>query len=669
MGSIILSVISVLITIFVGWYQLNLFRKTKQDLDTVRRFFPDTPDYHVVNNDNGSTVVSTMAEGEIKSLMVELNQYIESNKGTTDFSIIQNKTERRTDTVYEKATAKLSFPTYVGLMGTFFGVLLGLVGFSFFGSEEERIDNLVHGVMVSMATSLLGLFLTTRGNRQAADAKEVLDTRKNQFYDFLQNSLMPSLGTSMVAALDRLRDTLGTFEPTFSSVLHRFESSFVTTIELFKDTFDTCTVNFGEEFRKNSELLNRGVDKMAHSVDLINANVDNQRQLLEEIRSTKMWDTLNRFVEVAGVLEQSAKHIEGLRDVGKMIEEQVMALMTAQEEYTKSLVVPKILSERINNLLDRVSTFEKSINNLGPAISSTDLIATDELNAIKKHLDAIEQRNFQVRRYEEMQTGKLEEFFSEQAEAVKALNVRYQALMEEHGEKLNEVLQETIGTLDQKRKAFLRAVEDAFDVAEINTQFSHLETLPRLEAALSKLEKQLAEEHSEMVDVTTQRATREDVRHLSSLDDIKNALLLSREDVRSYLMAIEESLNKIPDDVDTKAILKLQNQFFGRIDTLETMNIRYVEQLPPLFKEVADMKAILDNMSQGLSNEYLDGLRSELNGLKEAFSNYIKDTEKKNATTIEVVGSHLSDMKLRLEQIEKQLNSKRRGRQKADSDE
>lgn len=573
-------VISVIITIIVGGFQIKRFRETKWNLDIVKNFFPEVPDYLILNDESGNTSIGTTSEGEIKTLMTELNQYIESNKGTTDFSIIQNKTERRTDTVYEKATAKISFPTYIGLMGTFLGVLIGLIGFAFFGDEETRVDNLVRGVMASMATSLLGLWLTTRGNRLAADTKEILETRKNLFYDFLQNSLMPSLGTSMVAALDRLRHTLGTFEPTFSSVIGRFETSFTKTIDLFKTTFDSCTVNFGEEFRKNSELLNHGVDKMAHSVDLINTNVDNQRQLLEEIRSTKMWDTLKQFINVAEVLEKSAIHIEGLRDVVKMIDEQVRALMNAQEEYTKSLVVPKILTERINNLLDRVSTFEKSINNLGPAISSTELIATKELNDIKAHLDRIAQRNFEANRYAEMQTDNLNDFFAEQAESIRQLNDRYRAMMEEHGEKLNEVLEESIATLAQKRSAFLRAIDDAFDVAEVNTQFSYLEALPRLETALSKLEEQLSADHAEMIDATSKRPAKEDLKPLDTLLKIGKSVA-----------SIDESAK------ESKHTMDSVRENMVTIDVIDSMQNKDSAQLDKICAEIVKLASTANSLS------------------------------------------------------------------------
>ncbi|MCR4811853.1 MAG: hypothetical protein K5867_04570 [Bacteroidales bacterium] len=604
--SVLISVLSFLITIGVGLWQYRIYRNTKRNLKIVKDFFPEVPDYTISSNNT----ISTLAGSDIKSLMVELNQYIESNKGTTDFSIIQNKTERRTDTVYEKATAQVSFPTYIGLMGTFVGVLLGLFGFSILGNEETRIDNLVHGVMVSMATSLFGLWLTTRGNRLSAETKEILDTRKNEFYDFLQNSLMPSLGTSMVAALDRLKNTLGKFEPSFSSVISNFESSFCGTIELFKDTFDDCTKNFGKEFRENSKLLNEGVDKMSHSVELINSNVDNQRQLLEEIRSTNMWDTLNKFVEVSGILEQTAKHIEGLRDVGKMIEEQVLALMTAQEDYTKSLAVPKVLTERINNLLDRFSDFEKSINNLGHAINSTELLGTKEMQDIEKHLARIDVQNSYAKRYADKQTEELENFFKTQNDSMEQLNDRYHRLMEEHGEKLAEVMKAAIETLKEKRDAFMRTINEAFDVAEVSTQFSHLAVLPELKERLAELERQLSDAHGEIARIASEQPSKEDISMITDLPKMKQNLSEANELLRNLAKTVAEGVsderyNKIVSELDAiYNSLKSYNtavDIIGQLNPSELSNVR-AEQLEDVHASLSKVERELPKIGKRIAD-------------------------------------------------------------------
>ncbi|MDE5758170.1 MAG: hypothetical protein K2H85_06110, partial [Allobaculum sp.] len=125
-------------------------------MTTVRNFFNKTRDYQVYGKDEDTQLDAYVAgEGSsLHTLIKELNEYTRKNHGTTDFSVIQNKTERKINVMYENATSKLAFPTYLGLMGTFLGVFLGLLSFnwglfnSVNGITDAAISNLIWGVLV-----------------------------------------------------------------------------------------------------------------------------------------------------------------------------------------------------------------------------------------------------------------------------------------------------------------------------------------------------------------------------------------------------------------------------------------------------------------------------------------------------------------------------------------
>lgn len=173
----------------------------------------------------------------------------------------------------EHATAELSFPTYLGLMGTFAGTFFGLAGFLLSGSDlsdETKVTNLIIGVLVSMVTSLFGLALTTTSNHKAATAKKELDEQKNEFLDFIQLEVIPNLKTTITT----LQQTMGDFVPKFDKVINNFERAFTGIIGRFKETFDECTDNFGTEFRENSSLISETVATLNESIGKITANVE-----------------------------------------------------------------------------------------------------------------------------------------------------------------------------------------------------------------------------------------------------------------------------------------------------------------------------------------------------------------------------------------------------------
>ena len=164
-------------------------------LKAVKTFFNRTKDYEVFGEDENAQLNAYVApeNSSLHKLIIELNKYTKKNHGTTDFSIIQNKTERKIEVAYEEATSRLAFPIYIGLMGTFLGVFMGLLFFnidlshSTDGITDGAISNLIKGVLVSMSTSFFGLLLSTWSNHYASTVRHDVDQDKSEFFEFVQN--------------------------------------------------------------------------------------------------------------------------------------------------------------------------------------------------------------------------------------------------------------------------------------------------------------------------------------------------------------------------------------------------------------------------------------------------------------------------------------------------
>lgn len=141
------------------------YKETKTFVTLYKDFFKRKNDYFYstssleVGKENVVQLDEVGADNsDLNMLIGEINHYIAKTKGTTDFSIIQNKVERKIAMRRDQALAKLSFPTHLGLMGTFLGVFLGIITFLWGfdgvnGITDESIQNLLAGVLVSMSTS------------------------------------------------------------------------------------------------------------------------------------------------------------------------------------------------------------------------------------------------------------------------------------------------------------------------------------------------------------------------------------------------------------------------------------------------------------------------------------------------------------------------------------
>lgn len=504
-------IISVFVTVGFFMWQIRVFRKNSSAAQNMLNFFlaKSTSDYSLVENQDGHKLISCPSDYEtivestsLPKLVEELNKYIRQNVGTTDFAVIQNKTERFTETIYENSTSNLSMPTYIGLMGTFTGVFLGLFVFNFnlMGLDDDgKIHGLIQGVIISMLTSLFGLWLTTKSNHNAAEAKKIMDERKNVFYDFIQNELMPSLGTSVVESLAKLKDTINNFVPAFDTV-----------IESFRDTFDECTKAFGNEFRNNVTVVTDAVKVMGNNIGELNEVSTNLRSLLVELRTGMLSETLDRFADSVHSLDSLEENIVYLEQQKEFLNSSTQELMNAQEAYLLSLEIPQEIANKLKSILDRFVNFEDNINKFGEGLSQNQLIGNREVNLIQQQINALERNTKLINNFQELTTEDLEKVCNAQIDDVNALTRKYSAAISNHSDEFKEFMDSVANEIQEKKKEFMEILESAFSVADIRTEFKQLNKIPGILEKLDSIEKALKSE-SDLVEKL------EDIR-LSTVD-------------------------------------------------------------------------------------------------------------------------------------------------------
>lgn len=490
--------VSFIVTSLFASLQWKFYIKNKRQISSLCDFFLDDASRYKTERHDEICLVSLADEAHhspLNTLIKEINLYVRKSVGTADFSIIQNKSERKIESLYEHATAELSFPTYIGLMGTFMGTFIGLVGFLASGSDlsdENKVTNLIAGVLVSMATSLFGLVLTTHSNHIAALSKKQLDDQKNSFLDFIQLELIPQLQTTVKT----LQQTMEGFVPKFDVVINNFERTFSGVISRFKDTFDECTNNFGTEFRANTLLISRTVSTLNDSIGHITSNVENQRKLLEELRSEKMFETLQQFVDAAERFQLSTHSIEKYNSLLSNLMVTTQQVIVKQGEFSRSLQIPQELVLRLNRLLDRITTFEQNVNAVGENIAQAEMLGNKELALIQRHLESLEEKKQLADRFLDTSNDELKAIFLQQGKLVKTIFDNYQQQLEDERNEFSSFVRETLQIISKKKVDLLNHLENAFDASRVNTMFSHLKTLPEIAEKLSDVEQAIVKEEN-----------------------------------------------------------------------------------------------------------------------------------------------------------------------------
>ncbi len=597
-------IVSVCLTVGFFIWQIQVYMRNKNAAIRMQDFFlaDSTTDYSLSEEQDGKKLISCASEDSslfestsLQRLIDELNKYIRQNIGTTDFAVIQNKTERFTETIYENSTSNLSMPTYIGLMGTFTGVFLGLVIFSFnlLGLDDDgKINGLIHGVIVSMLTSLFGLFLTTRSNHEAAEAKKTMDERKNVFYDFIQNELMPSLGTSVVESLAKLKDTINNFVPAFDTVIERFH-----------DTFDECTKAFGNEFRSNVTVVTDAVKAMGDNIGELNEVSTNLRSLLVELRTGKMSETLDRFIDSVHSLDSLEENIVYLEQQKEFLNSSTKELMDAQEAYLLSLELPQEIANKLKAILDRFVKFEDNINKLGEDLSQNQLIGNREVNLIQQQINALERNTKLISNFQELTTEELENVCNAQIDDVNALTKRYSAAISNHSDEFKEFMDSVANEIQEKKKVFIETLEKAFSVADIKSEFKQLNKIPGLLEKLDSIDKALKAESDLVEKLEDIRLSTVDVFDVVDKYTTDSPIVNGLETVKKN----QEEQNGIIEDVK-KTVETAQNnymntlsQIHGRIDQIkldeiEKGNMDVVSKINGISREFDDVKRALSKI-------------------------------------------------------------------------
>ncbi len=208
-----------------GSFEILHFSLSKEALALHPRELLGRLNEWALSGDQEIDVIRKKAGGNVVTdkIVYSLNTYLLRNKGVaSDFHLIKDIVERNCDSVEEDIHQTISLPLYLGLLGTFLGIVVGLIKISGidFGGENNGMDlaisALLKGVMIAMIASFFGLLLTVLNNGFFfKGAKAALEQRRNDFYTFVQTELLPLLNQNINSTLYSLQTNLYKFNDEF----------------------------------------------------------------------------------------------------------------------------------------------------------------------------------------------------------------------------------------------------------------------------------------------------------------------------------------------------------------------------------------------------------------------------------------------------------------------
>ena len=299
------------------------------------------------------------------------NAYLCKNKGASaDFGILKDTCERHLEKVDNEIGNLINVPLYIGLAGTFVGIIIGLSGIDFSATtagttttiSSDSIGQLLHGVIAAMVASLVGLAFTVISTALAyKPAAYKNDTDKNHYYDFLQRELLPFLNIGVSKSLGSFKDVLNHF-----------------------------IIKFGEN-----------MDDYKDSGNLLNENLSKQQSVLEEINKLSLTRTATKIAEVFADLKESAEHLEKFQ--------------TYQKGLNGYVDKTEKVADEMNTIIEQFKDFNTNLK----AISNNS-VATIELQ--KQFKDSLEKHFPTINDHREIWRTQVDELNQDIKEVYKELN-------------------------------------------------------------------------------------------------------------------------------------------------------------------------------------------------------------------------------------------------------
>ncbi|UOR04463.1 hypothetical protein MUN82_16135 [Hymenobacter aerilatus] len=346
-------ILEIAVVLVVVGLQIRTFLSTKAQATRLGQLYPerhtlrlerrlllpdgrDLPDYAADAPDGAypvDMIKADTASPEFTDILRDTNAYLYHNKGAAaNFDILKDIAARQAQVLDNATQANVATPLYLGLLGTFLGVILGLIGIARNGvSDDNALTPFLTGVLIAMTGSFVGLLLTLLGNQVVRRARQLLDQNQNQYYTFLQARLLPILHDDMSSSLSTLK-----------GVLDAFNQDFVGKVTLFEPIMDKLTNNIQVQSRFLEALDKIGYDEMAR------ANI----AVFDKVR-----ESAELFGQFTGY----------------------------QQQLNKMLADGAATAQQVSSILDRLTGFERGINNVGQYIGQQNNVVQHQLEFFSRH--------------------------------------------------------------------------------------------------------------------------------------------------------------------------------------------------------------------------------------------------------------------------------------------
>ncbi len=498
------NTVSVILFLIFLVVQLYFFVPTLSSMRRMSKIF-SKKSYDAEETDGIINIKHSRANDIFGNICRKINLYIRENSDSIDLGEMKDIANRLADIEYEKATAKISYPMYIGLMGTYGGVGWGLLELILYKGKNsdnmfgvDAIYVFIGGVVVAMLTSLVGLFLTTYANNYSVKKEAILEHDKDEFFSFLQTKIVPQLPSTLAQTLR------GEFQRSIGSLGTTIGALNTTVISLntdLKSTFEGITREFGENLSRNLSGIQTTVNTLTESARSYATTMQKQDDILEKLNSSAFIAALTKITETVDRCEATASALQQADQSATQLIEKQREIIETQETFANRQTQSMERVVELHQQLSQITiSSQKQLNELTSQPNEMFAYIKQTLEQFRKIAQFIEAYANQ----DMIATNQRVEFIDAQLQNMKTAQNAINSFCQAAQSDLEENLRQNREQLENAAKDFLQSW---------NTMFTHM--------AATTGQNPLV--HLEKISVLIQR-----------VEEIKSALSEARTDQKLY---------------------------------------------------------------------------------------------------------------------------------------
>ena len=158
-----------------------------------------------------------------------------------------------------------------------------------------------------------------------------------------------------------------------------------------------------------------------------------------------------------------------------------------QNQYNESLRVPREIAVKLHQIFERITTFEKNLNALGPKLSERQILGNEVLTLIQNQVNSIAKKGKVIQRYMDMSDSRLDEFAKDQDKLLKTMLERSQQSLQGQIDGFENMIKNQTEVLEKHHEEFIKELQTKFNIDEVRADFSNLKKLDEIAHKLQTL--------------------------------------------------------------------------------------------------------------------------------------------------------------------------------------